>query len=122
MVFENVIQQKHCQLELNERKEKIKEGCQTSKIRQAENRLITLLRCKFIYPSGKRKDDSKSGATGPEGEALIHTELLLGLETSWIWPSGFHDGLGLMTSFLLSFYPTVMGTAITALLCPTLCI
>lgn len=53
-------------------------------------------------PSGKKKDDSKS-------EALSHTELFLGFETSWSWPSGFHDGLGLMSSFLLSFSPHCNG-------------
>lgn len=104
MISENVIQQKHCQLEPNERERgENKRRLSDTQNSTGRNQVDNTTSLKYIYPSGMRKDDSNSGATGPEGGALSHPELFWGLETSWSWPSGFQDGLGLVPSFLLSF-------------------
>lgn len=66
MVSENVIQQKHCQLEPNEREKENKRRLSDTQNSTGRKQVDNMTPLKYIYPSGKRKNDSKSGATSPE--------------------------------------------------------
>lgn len=98
----------------------MKEGCQTLKILQTENRLIKLLSSNIGF-QGEKKDDfrvvgmkakststeAKAGATDtedkamdPKGRASSHRGLLLGLETYRNLPCWVSKLLGTADPFL----------------------